>query len=114
MSFFDAVEEEVRSFRADGIEVRDFRLSLVSTTSASLGVESNRTGSPYAPLQVTEVGGGGFLLLWSDGKVSKGALSRAPRDVLRESLRSALEAGLLLRARFAFCSMTARAASGIL
>ena len=91
MSFFDDVEGEIRGFSVGRVSVRDFRLSLAETTSSSLGIESNRVGSPYAPLTVCELGGGGFVLQWSDGRISRGALTRASPEGIRESLASAFE-----------------------
>ncbi len=89
MSFFDEVEDEVRSFRADGVGVRGFRLALAETVSAELGMEANRAGSPYAPLSVKALGGGSFVIQWDDGLLSAGSLSRAPREALRETLAAA-------------------------
>jgi predicted Zn-dependent protease len=91
VSFFDEVERAVRGFSADGVDVAEYRLALEETVRSQLGIESNRTGSPYAPLTTSELSGGSFLVQWSDGLVSRGSLSRAPRDALEEVLRSALE-----------------------
>jgi len=91
VSFFDAVETGVREFGAGGVSVSDYRLALAETTRSELGIEANRLGSPYAPLTVSELAGGTFLIRWSDGKISHGSLSRAPEAQLEEVLASAFE-----------------------
>jgi predicted Zn-dependent protease len=91
MSFFDTVEREVRGFRRHGVAVSNFRLAVAETSKSDLGIESNRTGSAYAPLSATELSGGSFLVEWSDGRISRGALSRAPLGALRDVLASAFE-----------------------
>ncbi|MEN8151099.1 MAG: metallopeptidase TldD-related protein [Planctomycetota bacterium] len=91
MSFFELVEEEVRRFSSGGVSTDGFRISLAESAKAELGVESNRAGSPYRPLTVTDLAGGSFLIRWSDGMVSRGALSRTGRDGIREVLESACE-----------------------
>jgi len=91
VSFFELVEEEVRSFRAGDVRAADYRIALGVSTRAELGIESNRAGSPYRPLSVTDLAGGRFVIQWSDGLVSRGALSRAGREGVREVLASAFE-----------------------
>lgn len=87
--FFDMVEREVRDFRREGLSVADYRISAVETASSRLGVENNRAGSPYAPLSSSLLMGGEFLIRWTDGQISRGALSRAPATELRLILESA-------------------------
>lgn len=89
MSFFDDVEREVKGFVSNGERVVDYRLALAETVRSELGLEANRLGSPYAPLGVSDLSGGSFLVRWTDGTISRGSLSRAPRDSLREVLASA-------------------------
>lgn len=91
MSFFESTEELIASFRVGDARVRGYRLALSEVTQSELGIESNRVGSPYAPLEVASLTGGSFVLEWSDGNVSKGAVSRAPVEALREVLTSAYE-----------------------
>jgi PmbA protein len=91
VSFFDLVEEEVRSFRAGDVRAADYQIALGVSTRAELGIESNRAGSPYRPLSVTDLAGGRFVIQWSDGLVSRGSLSRAGREGVREVLAAAFE-----------------------
>jgi len=91
LSFFAAVEEMVRDYAVGDVAVKRWRLALTETVRSELGIESNRAGSPYRPLTISETGGGRFLLEWTDGTISKGSLTRAPREALEDSLRSAFE-----------------------
>jgi len=91
MSFFDAVEQAVRGFECEGTRAQDFRLAMAETVQSALGIGSNRRGSPYEPLTVSDAAGGSMLVRWSDGLVSRGALTRAPAAALAEVLRSAFE-----------------------
>jgi PmbA protein len=91
LSFFDLVETEVREFGVDGIRAEGYRLAMAEAARSELGVESNRAGSPYRPLTVTGLSGGRFVIQWSDGLVSRGSLSRAPRDAVREAIASSFE-----------------------
>ena len=91
MSFFEEVESAIREYAVGGIRVARYRLALEESVGSQLGVESNRVGSPYAPLATSELSGGSFLVEWSDGLVSRGSLSRAPREALDEVLASAFE-----------------------
>lgn len=91
MSFFDAVEAAVTSFACQGIRAADYRVAMAETVQSALGVGSNRRGSPYEPLTVSEASGGSMLIRWSDGKVSRGSLTRAPQSALADVLQSAFE-----------------------
>ena len=84
MSFFDEVEREVSGFASNGIRADGWRIALAEAAKSELGIESNRAGSPYRPLTVTELGGGTFVVQWSDGLVSRGSLSRAPAAQIRK------------------------------
>jgi PmbA protein len=91
VSFFDVVEQEVREFRRNDIRPTGWRIALAETIRSELGVESNRAGSPYRPLAVTQLAGGRFVVQWSDGLLSRGSLSRAPREDVRDMIASAFE-----------------------
>ncbi len=91
MSFFDAVEAAVTGFLCEGIRAADYRVAMAETVQSALGVGSNRRGSPYEPLTVSEVSGGSMLIRWSDGMVSRGSLTRAPQAALEDVLQSAFE-----------------------
>ncbi len=91
MSFFNDVERAVKGFSAGNVRVADFRLSLVETVQSGLGIGSNRRGSPYEPLTVSDAAGGSILLSFTDTTVSRGSLTRAPLAALEEVLMSAYE-----------------------
>ena len=91
MSFFEDVESAVKGFESGGVRARDFRLAMAETVQSALGIGSNRRGSPYEPLTVSDASGGSMLVRWSDGLVSRGSLTRAPMSALQDVLQSAFE-----------------------
>jgi PmbA protein len=59
-----------------GMRARDWSVFLTETRRTSLGTKDRETGNVYAPLAVAEAAGARYLIVWEDGRVSRGALER--------------------------------------
>jgi PmbA protein len=65
-----------REFRHGGCALRDFRFHASDVARMSLGVKDAHAGSPHAPLSIKQGAGVRYLLVWDDGRVSRGYLER--------------------------------------
>ena len=92
----DRLIDAARSIRPDGVAVRDWRFYVTESRRLSLGIKDRETGNPNAPLTISDSGAARYLLIWEDGRISRGHLERRqiedePRSALEETLRAAYE-----------------------
>jgi len=59
-----------------GAEIRKWSVCLQQGRRIGLGIKDREIGNPHAPLKLSESCGAGYLLIWSDGRVSRGHLER--------------------------------------
>ena len=85
----------VQEFRRGGRAVRDFRFHASNVERLSLGVKDAHAGSPHAPLSIKQAAGVRYLLVWDDGRVSRGYLERSqvgqPEHALEDALGAAYD-----------------------
>jgi len=92
----DRLLDAVRSVRPDGVTVRDWRFYVTEARRLSLGIKDREAGNPNAPLTISHSGGARYLLIWDDGRVSRGFLERRqledePRTALEDTYRAAYD-----------------------
>ena len=63
-------------------DIRNYRLNLGERRGIGLGVRDNEVGGVYSPFSASETVGGGFLVEWQDGLVSRGRLDGNSGDDL--------------------------------
>lgn len=88
MEYIDQLQERFNAYP----EIADYRINLGEGQSIGVGIRDNDVGSVYSPLRFSDSIGGSFLVHWSDGKLSRGALdgsSLTQFDRLLQSSRSA-------------------------
>lgn len=68
--------------RVDGATIAAWSLYVAETRRVGLGTKDGATGNPHAPLTIAESLAGRYKLVWSDGRVSRGAIER--RAIERE------------------------------
>ena len=73
-------------------DVRAWSLSVAERRRLSLGVKDRQAGGAHAPIDLAESCAARYLLVWSDGKVSKGTWER--RQIERETEASIAAARL--------------------
>ena len=76
----DRFIETLQSFRSDRQTVRDWSVYQSESRRLSLGTRDRQTGVVHAPLTVSESCGARYLLVWSDGRISRGSLERRQLD----------------------------------
>ena len=86
----------LREYRSGGVRVRDFRIHATDAGRLALGVKDAHAGSPHAPLALKRGAGARFLVVWSDGPVSRGYLERTqvedePRRALEDARHAAYD-----------------------
>lgn len=81
----DRFVECLSSFRCQGQTVRDWSVYRSESRRLSLGTRDRQTGVVHAPLTVSESCGARYLLVWSDGRISRGSLERRQLDQDAES-----------------------------
>lgn len=85
--------DAISRFSHHGVRVRDWSLYGTTTRRVAIGTKDGQTGNPHAPLQVSESLGARYLLVWDDGKVSRGGLERRRVETeCDEALRAARSA----------------------
>src|SRR5262245_33230195 len=82
--------------RRDGCFVDAWAIAATEARRLTLGTKDARTGSPHAPLALTESLAARFKIVWSDGRISRGVLDRRqieqdPGGALGEARASAYE-----------------------
>jgi PmbA protein len=77
----------------NGARVRAFSIFATESRRLGVGTKDRETGSVHTPLALAESAGGHYLLVWEDGRVSRGGLERRhfTTDV-KEALERALAA----------------------
>ena len=73
-------------------DVRAWSLGAAERRRLSLGVKDRQAGGPHAPVDLAESCAARYLLVWSDGKVSKGSWER--RQIEREAAAAIASARL--------------------
>ncbi len=76
MNMLDRFLQAVRSFRTDGMTVEGWSVFFSESRRLGLGVKDAQIGGAHAPLSMSEACGARYLLIWSDGLVSRGSLER--------------------------------------
>ncbi len=76
----DRFIEKLQAFRCDGQSIRDWSVYQSESRRLSLGTKDRQTGVVHAPLTVSEGCGARYLLVWSDGRISRGSLERRQLD----------------------------------
>ena len=66
----------LRVFRAGDLTVEAWSVYATESCRLSLGIKDRVSGGPHAPLSLSESCGSRYLLVWSDGLVSRGYLER--------------------------------------
>jgi PmbA protein len=90
MSLLDTMERTLRGFRRNGMVPDAWRLGGGRSRSVSLGVRDNHAGNAYSPLAHHQGEGVGYLVRWSDGRISRGSVDRGHGDA-ETALEAALE-----------------------
>jgi len=81
----------IAAYRRAGARVAGYRVNLSQGRSAVLGLHDNEIGSVYAPLGLHSGVRGHFLLVWSDGLVSRGQFDGAWEEEIEGALEVAHE-----------------------
>jgi PmbA protein len=68
--------DALRATRVDGHAAAHWSLAATEARRMSLGTKDARTGSPHAPLALSESLTARFKIVWSDGRISRGAVDR--------------------------------------
>jgi PmbA protein len=76
----DRFIEKLQAFRSDGQAIRDWSVYQSESRRLSLGTKDRQTGVVHAPLTVSEGCGARYLLVWTDGRISRGSLERRQLD----------------------------------
>ena len=83
----------LRDARPDGVGIHAWSLYASESRRLTLGIKDGETGNPHAPLTMSESCGARYLIVWDDGRISRGWLERRQLDAEPlESLQSALAA----------------------
>jgi len=85
--------EALRACRPDGVGVGAWSVFVTEQRQLSVGTRDGDTASVHTPVRLSESAGARYLVVWEDGKVSRGSLER------RQLTRDAADA--LRRARSA-------------
>ena len=88
--------DALAGFGSGGVRVRDWRIHATDVRRLTLGVKDAHAGGPHAPLALKRGAGARFLVVWSDGRVSRGYLERSqvedqPHRALEEARRAAYD-----------------------
>jgi PmbA protein len=72
----DPMLEALRRARPSGVGVRDWSVCFSESRRLYLGVKDRHAGSAHTPLRIAQSCSARYLLVWNDGKVSRGHLER--------------------------------------
>ncbi|HJQ98204.1 MAG TPA: metallopeptidase TldD-related protein [Candidatus Polarisedimenticolaceae bacterium] len=78
--------------REDGCFVDAWSVAATEARRLTLGTKDARTGSPHAPLALSESLAARFKIVWSDGRISRGVLDR--RQIEQDAASTLREARL--------------------
>ncbi len=88
MSYIDDLQAVFES-RAD---ITDYRINLAERRSLGIGIRDNDVGSVYSPFSFGQSTGGGFMVQWQDGLLSRGNLDGNSLAILDQVLANARQA----------------------
>jgi PmbA protein len=79
-----------------GIAIREWSLYASEAHRTMLGVKDRQAGNPHTPLSISHSGGARYLLVWDDGRISRGFLERRqlagdPLGALEDALSAAYD-----------------------
>jgi PmbA protein len=82
--------------RPDGIGIRSWSIYASESCRLSLGIKDGEAGNAHAPLSMSESCGARYLIVWEDGRISRGWLERRqlaaePLESLQSALAAAYE-----------------------
>jgi PmbA protein len=72
----DPVLDALRTHRAGGVGIDAWSLYVAEERRLSVGTRDGITGGVHTPLRVAESIGARYLIVWEDGKISRGPLER--------------------------------------
>jgi len=87
-----ALVEALGGTREDGCFVDAWSVAATEARRLTLGTKDARTGSPHAPLALSESLAARFKIVWSDGRISRGVLDR--RQIEQDAASALREARL--------------------
>ncbi|MBA3944910.1 MAG: hypothetical protein H0X37_10165 [Herpetosiphonaceae bacterium] len=70
MTYIDELEAAFHSHS----DIKNYRINLSERRGIGVGIRDNDVGSVYSPFAASETTGGGFLIEWQDGRLSRGNL----------------------------------------
>jgi PmbA protein len=70
------LERAARSAIVDGHRLRDWSMYCTASRRFRIGTKDGRTAGAHAPASITERAAARYLLVWDDGRVSRGAFER--------------------------------------
>ena len=73
---WEQLENALSESSADGCTIRDWQLQRTEACKLSLGIKDTEAGNIHAPLAMAESCNVRYLLIWSDGRLSRGLLER--------------------------------------
>jgi len=73
-------------------DIIDYRINLGERRSIGVGIRDNDVGSVYSPFGFSQSTGGGFLVQWQDGKLSRGNLDGNSLQIIEQVLANARQA----------------------
>ncbi len=73
-------------------EIADYRINLAERRSLGVGIRDNDVGSVYSPFSFSQSTGGGFLVQWRNGLLSRGNLDGNSLAILEQVLSNARQA----------------------
>jgi PmbA protein len=88
VSYIDEIQAAFES-RED---IADYRINLSERRGISVGIRDNDVGSVYSPFSYGQSMGGGFLLQWQDGRLSRGNLDGNSLAIIDQVLQTARQA----------------------
>jgi PmbA protein len=72
----EALLDAIRRGPRSGPAVRDWSVCFAGSSRLSLGIKDRQAGGAHTPLRLAQSGGARYLLVWEDGKVSRGYMER--------------------------------------
>jgi len=85
-----------REVVADGSRIRDWAFHAAAARRTQIGARDGRIGNAHAPVSTGESASARYLVVWDDGRVSRGTLERRqieddPVDALRRARDAAID-----------------------
>ena len=92
----DRFRRALATTRADGCGIARWSVFASEIRRITLGTQDRETGSPHAPLTITDGLTARYRLVWDDGKVSRGAIERRALESEPEAALAAARAAAYL------------------